>query len=167
MNRQLRLSQQDTRWYHTKIGKSNSILGNVGCAITSLAMAINKLNHGVQMTPDVLAKELTFVPLPGDPDPRGLSWTGSKDALAKYGVEFVWRGQGMDENLKLLCQSETNAVIIQVKNNVGGQHWLYLWNWGILGPIGWDPWDGTVVRKVAGLMGKYPEITGWCQIRKI
>jgi len=131
-------------------------------------MVINKIGK-LDCTPDLLAKELTFVPVSGDADPRYLDWIQSREALEKYGIKFEERARYTSyeyERLKGIMNSATMGVIFQVQTKSGGQHWVYGWKPGILGPVCWDPWDGSIVYNLAGLFGKYPKITGFATFKK-
>lgn len=51
-------SQTDSRWANQKIGNSNSLMKNYGCAVTSVAMVFRKYNSHTD--PEKLAKEKIF-----------------------------------------------------------------------------------------------------------
>lgn len=185
----LRLCQRADRWKNVKIGKSESTIGTNGCLITSLCMELSKLfpERGFShfYTPEEAAKNWTYVTQGEDHDPRYLDYIKSKEAFKNAGFEFVWRnysclperamkdpitGEYLLESiiLKKYLNSKNYGICFRVKTKSGGQHWVagsgasWLGSW-----VAYDPWSGDVAWKLSGFSGRYPEIDGWCLIRKI
>ncbi len=55
----VRYKQTDSRWSSVKIGSSGKTIGNIGCALTSLAMT-ESYRTGTSVTPPVMATKLKF-----------------------------------------------------------------------------------------------------------
>ena len=86
------LSQQNPKWYYTKLGYGSGNIGNYGCTLTDLAMFAG-------ITPDVLNTMLKGTSFKNSAFAGGtrnlINWT----KLEKYTnglIKFHWRGAGYD-----------------------------------------------------------------------
>ena len=182
-----RISQNDPRWCNTKIGRSQSSIGDYGCLITSLCMIWSKFHykapippHFCHLDPDEAAKTWTFVGIPHDKNPHYLSWSSDFD-----GMDFVWRnwswipdqiikdprnGKNLVKQkdlVKSCMKSKDYGVVFQVQTKKGLKHWLAGWWWGVWGmPVCHDPWDGHILYKPWGWLGKYSKCTGFAILKK-
>lgn len=122
-------SQRDSRWANTKIGRSNYIIFNVGCLVTSVAM-VHKY-YGYSVTPATVASwNSRFIS--GD---MLMPWPAPGNK--KY-TSIYTSGSSIDAELH-----RGNPVIVGVRaNNSVGTHFVVLIkdtgnDWKM-----YDPWNG-------------------------
>lgn len=143
------LSQRDSRWANVKIGKSNVTVGEKGCTITSICMALEKLRG--------------YAANPGD---AAYFWKFTADGKIIWndshfeGAKFIWRGYDADwSKISEFVMDENKAAIVAVNNST---HWLFVEGFtdGTIEII--DPIDG---QRYEGLPDKY-KICGYALFEK-
>jgi hypothetical protein len=150
-----RLSQKDKKWSNIPLNVTplevKMTVGNVGCTITSICMGASKF--GCKITPDIAAKQFVFTNRYYSKGAGLIQWT--KTDFNKYGFVFAGRFYGYNERaMKNFTQNKNTFVIVQVDSS----HWMYLWSWGIAGPVFFDPWYGDVLWR---WKKRYTKITGY------
>lgn len=135
------LSQRDSRWINTKLGTSNTTIGDYGCTITCLAMIIGT-------TPDVVNERLKAVN--GFASGNLLIWAKIEEAFPGIKQRRVWSYNNDD------VKPNVGHVLVEVPAKpIGGtgSHWVvYIGNQRI-----YDPWTGKE-RPTSD----FPNPTGYC-----
>lgn len=178
----LNLAQQDPRWGNEKIGESKSKISSLGCLLTAICDLHSKFYYkgDEYLRPDTMAKKCDFVSTSSDPEPHYLVWK----SVEQFDLKFVWRQYTWKpkefmvspltnekvvtiELLKELSRRSDYGVLIQVETKSGGNHWMAMWQWNILGfPTCFDPNKGIVRWKPWGIGGTYVKATGFAIIKK-
>ena len=150
------LSQKNPLWASVKLGQSNLTIGNYGCLITSISMALSwyveTFKLGKWKDPEWMAKNLKFTM-------GGLFiWKSLDDS--ELPIKFVYRYYSRNDAKCLeILKSTYNVCILRVVLN-GYQHWVFLINNTKKGFVIADPIDG----KIRYLSEKYRTITGFAEL---
>ena len=122
-----RLSQQDPRWGNKTIGKSNSLVKDFGCTITSISMASDYFK--CFKDPGFLAKNLSFLV-------DKVIWSSIQKVLC---FRFEWRFYKHDEvRIKEALNNPNKVCLLNVYN----RHWVVAVKKVPFGYWVADPWIG-------------------------
>jgi len=123
----IRLSQKDPRWGGKTIGKSNSLIKDYGCTITSISMLSDY--YKCYQNPGWMAKNLRFLN-------DLVLWQSVDEKLC---FKFVWRFYNHNKELiKEALASPKKSCLLQVYN----RHWVVAVRKVPFGYIVADPWIG-------------------------
>jgi hypothetical protein len=120
--------QGDVLWKNTKIGACNNTIGNVGCALTSLAMVMSfyGVNHNPGTLNSCMGNEACY-----------LNWSGNKFRICSQG-KVTWKGWPRFSTLNyayLEQELRSGPVILELRNaSTGNMHFVV-----VVGGSGSDP----------------------------
>jgi len=124
------LGQRDTRWKNTKLGTSDTTIGNYGCTITALTMLA-----GLDRVDEVNSR---LKAVGGFASGNLLIWSKINEALPW--LKFVWRGYSYENDKVKAAIVQAGGCLVEVNGApIGGtKHWvLYIGDGKMI-----DPWDG-------------------------
>lgn len=103
------LGQRNIKWANVKIGKSNSLVKDYGCAITGISMLSSW--YGCFKDPGWMAKNLRFLN-------DLILWQSVAEKLC---FKFVWRQYGYHEQkIKDSLAGKKTSVLLQLQK----RHWV-------------------------------------------
>ena len=139
--------QRDALWAGERLGHGATTIGEYGCAVTCLAMAVSA-ETGARITPLEMNRRLVET-CGGFVGPNGnlVVWAKVSEAVPELGFDEVIDCQSQPAPVELINEvlAEGGYVLAQVDFQPGGemdQHWVLLT--GRVGEGYWvnDPWDG-------------------------
>lgn len=126
----IKLSQKDPRWGGKTIGKSQSLIKDYGCTITSIAMASDYF--GCYHDPGWMAKYLNFLV-------DKVLWQSIEKVLC---FKFEWRFYRFEEGR--IDEALKNPKKVCLLNVYNGAHWVIATSKiPLYGYYAVDPWTGT------------------------
>ena len=106
-------SQKDSRWGNNKIGNSNSLMKDYGCAVTALSMVLRK--NGSSIDPGKMAKQKVFY---YDLIKWPVTWEPSVSLISSISHGNInW--SKIDAEIK-----KGNPVIVYIGRSRGGGHYV-------------------------------------------
>jgi len=126
-------SQRDSKWGNQKIGNSNSLMKNYGCAVTCVSMVFKK--YGASITPGKMAREKIFY---YDLIKWPSSWSGGISLISS-----VSHGNVSWSKISSEIKSGHPVIVYIKKNNGGGGHYVVITGKDSKDYIVHDPYFGA------------------------